>query len=303
LLKRYKRGGFTVLSVGEEFSATYPVEHLGSASAVLAEIAAGRHEICKRLVEAGRAMLIVGQDALNRADGAQILAAAKSITEKTDMVVEGWNGFNVLHNAASRVAGLDLGFVPGEGGLDVAGIQAAAGAGDVEVVYLLGADELDMSAFGEAFVIYQGHHGDAGAHRADVILPGAAYTEKSGTWVNTEGRAQRGQRAVFPPGDAREDWAIIRALSAHLGDVLPYDDINAIRARMMEIAPNLAELDAVPAAAWGDFGSVGDLDGQDFALRSVDYYQTNPICRTSATMASCTSLVSGAGGKATGTDG
>src|SRR5204863_4711437 len=139
------------------------------------------------------------------------------------MLRDGWNGFNVLHTAAARVAGLDLGFVPGNGGRDVTGILKGAATGDVGLVYLLGADELDMGALGSAFVVYQGHHGDAGANRADVILPGAAYTEKSGTWVNTEGRVQRGQRAVFPPGEAREDWAIVRALADAVGVKLPFD--------------------------------------------------------------------------------
>ncbi len=119
------------------------------------------------------------------------------------MVVEGWNGFNVLHTAAARVGALDLGFLPGSGGRDIGGILTGAKAGDIEVVYLLGADEIDTDAVGKAFVIYQGHHGDAGAHRADVILPGAAYTEKNGTYVNTEGRVQRTQLAVFPPGEAK----------------------------------------------------------------------------------------------------
>ena len=149
----------------------------------------------------------------------------------------------MLHTAASRVAGLDLGFVPGEGGLDVAGMLAAAGAGQLDVVYLLGADEIDMAALGKAFVVYQGSHGDAGAQRADVILPGAAYTEKSATYVNTEGRAQMTSRAAFPPGDAKEDWAILRALSAQVGRKLPYDNLSALRAAMYKEAPALARLD------------------------------------------------------------
>ena len=141
------------------------------------------------------------------------------------LVRDGWNGFNVLHTAAARVGGLDLGFLPGEGGKSTVGILAGAGRGEIEVVYLLGADEIDMAGLGKAFVIYQGHHGDAGAHRADVILPGAAYTEKNGTYVNTEGRVQLGRLAAFPPGDAREDWTIIRALSGLIGEALPYDNL------------------------------------------------------------------------------
>jgi NADH-quinone oxidoreductase subunit G len=201
------------------------------------------------------------------------------------------------------VAALDLGFVPGGGGRDVAGILAGARAGEIDVVYLLGADEIDMSALGEAFVVYQGSHGDAGAHRADVILPGAAYTEKNGTYVNTEGRVQRGARALFPPGDAREDWAIIRALSELLDRTLPYDNLAQVRSRLAEVAPHLDALDTVAGAAWGPFGAAGQI--HDTPLTSVigNFYLTNPICRASPTMAECSSVFNGTSGEATGTDG
>jgi NADH dehydrogenase/NADH:ubiquinone oxidoreductase subunit G len=137
-----------------------------------------------------------------------VLSLAAKAAEVLGAAKDGWNGFGVLHTAAARVGALDLGFVPGEGGLDVAGMTAA---GALDVLFLLGADEIEVPA--GAFVVYQGSHGDKGAHRADVILPGAAYTEKSGTYVNTEGRVQMAARATFPPGDAKEDWAILRALS------------------------------------------------------------------------------------------
>src|SRR5262249_29902503 len=148
--------------------------------------------------------------------------------------------FNVLHTAAARVGGLDLGFVPGTGGLDAAAMVAAAGSGRLDVLYLLGADEIDMTRLGDTCVIYQGSHGDAGANRADVILPGAAYTEKSATFVNTEGRVQLTHRAAFAPGIAKEDWTILRALSEHVGKKLPYDNLAALRAAMFAKAPRLA---------------------------------------------------------------
>ena len=154
------------------------------------------------------------------------------IAESCGVVKDGWNGFNVLHTAAARVGGLDLGLVPGSGGRDVAGILDGAAKGEIEVVYLLGADEIDTAKLGQAFVIYQGHHGDRGAHRADVILPGAAYTEKDGFYVNTEGRVQEAFRAVFPPGEAREDWTILRALSESLGKTLAFDNLSQLRARL-----------------------------------------------------------------------
>src|SRR5262249_23945832 len=149
-------------------------------------------------------------------------------------VKEGWNGYSVLHSAASRVGALDLGFVPGEGGF-TAPQMAASDA--LDVVFLLGVDEIDIAP--GAFTIYIGSNGDRGAARADVILPGAAYTEKSGIYVNTEGRVQMGMRAAFPPGDAREDWAILRALSDVLGKRLPYDSLAALRAALFKEHPHL----------------------------------------------------------------
>jgi NADH-quinone oxidoreductase subunit G len=152
-------------------------------------------------------------------------------------------------------------------------------------------------------VIYQGSHGDAGAHRADVILPGAAYTEKDATWTNTEGRAQAGRRAVLPPGDAREDWTIVRALSEVLGKRLPYDNLADLRARLVEVAPSTARIDALIAAAWGPFGKDGTVDAAPFASPIGDYFMTNPICRASHTMAECSQLAAQSSEKATGTHG
>ncbi len=204
---------------------------------------------------------------------------------------EGWNGFNVLQLAASRVGGLDLGFVPGPGGRDTAGILAGCASGDIEVVYLLGADELDTGKLGKAFVIYQGHHGDAGARRADVILPGAAYTEKDATYVNTEGRVQLGRRAVFPPGDAREDWAIIRALSEALGKTLPYNNLRDVRAGLIAANPLFAHIDELVPAPWNAFGKEGAIDPAPFIYPIVDFYRTDPISRASPTMSACAAAV------------
>jgi NADH-quinone oxidoreductase subunit G len=303
LRKRYLKGGFTIYSVGAELDATFPVTELGAGSDVLADIIAGRHDVCSQMVKSERGMIIVGQSALVRADGAQVLAGLKAIAEKTDLVTSDWNGFNVLHNAAARVAGLDLGLIPGEGGLDVAGMQAAGAKGDLDVVFLLGADEIDTSAFGDAFVVYMGSHGDNGAHHADVILPAAAYTEKPGTYVNTEGRVQRAERATFPPGDGREDWTILRALSERLGQTLPYDSLPELRARMVEIAPQLGAIDDIAASDWGDFGTAGELSSDDFALADTDYYLSNPVCRASDTMAECSDLKLNTAEGATGTHG
>ena len=302
LRKRIVAGGFKVGLVGEAVDLTYRYDHLGAGPQTLKEIADGTHAFCEVLKSAEHPMIIVGQGALTRDDGAAVLAAARSIADTTGMITEDWNGFNVLHMAAGRVAGLDLGLVPGEGGKDVAGILDGAVSGDIGVVYLLAADEIDASKLANAFVVYQGHHGDAGAHVADVILPGAAYTEKEGTYVNTEGRVQRGRRATFPPGDAREDWSILRALSDVLGKTLPYDNLGQVRARMAEVAPVLDRLDIVEASDWTGFGQAGSMDDAAFATPITNFHMTDPISRASATMAACTESFAGTAEK-TGTDG
>ncbi len=193
----------------------------------------------------------------------------------------------MLHRAAARVAGLDLGFLPAPGGRDVAGILYGCRSGAIEVLYLLGADELDMADTGPAFVIYQGHHGDRSAARADVVLPGAAYTEKDATYVNTEGRVQLGRRAVFPPGEAREDWAVLRALSGALGRPLPFDSLAELRARMRAAHPTFGEIDRIVPAEWGSFGEAGPVEPAPFRYPIADFYRTDPISRASPTMTRC----------------
>jgi len=281
--KRYLSGRCAIASVGPAVDLTYPVERLGAGPATLRELADGKIGFAEKLKGARNPLIVVGMGALAREDGAAVLALARSLA----VVRDDWNGFAVLHTAASRVGGLDLGLVPGEGGRDVAGILAGAQSKEIEVVYLLGADEFDTSKLGKAFVIYQGHHGDAGAHRADVILPGAAYTEKPGTYVNTEGRVQQGFRANFPPGDAREDWAILRALSERLGKTLPYDSLDQVRARLIAVNGSFAALGQQAAGGWGEFGRSGSTTDAPFASPVANYYMTDPISRASRTMAEC----------------
>ena len=303
LRKRYLAGGFRVLSVGPQADLTFPVEVLGAGPDTLSAFGNGTHEAAQVLTNAERPMVIVGQGALAREDGAAVLGAARRIAENSNALRDDWNGFNVLHTAAARVAGLDLGLVPGEGGRDVAGIIDGAAKGEIDAVFLLGADEIDVAAMGEAFVIYLGHHGDKGAGRADVVLPGAAYVEKNATWVNTEGRVQLGHRAVFPPGDAREDWAIIRALSEVMGCTLPYDDLGSVRRRMADVAETFNIIDVIQPAPWGQFGSDAAPDAEPFTTPIDDFYMTDAICRSSETMAACSVQILGNGSKATGTHG
>jgi NADH-quinone oxidoreductase subunit G len=301
--KRWMASPFAIASVGPAADLTYKYQHLGDDAALLSAIADGSHPFAKVLTDAKKPMLILGTGALSRPDGAAILALARKIAESTGMVVDGWNGFNVLHLAASRVGGLDLGFVPGADGRDVEGILQGASSGAIEAVYLLGADEIDMPRLGKAFVIYQGTHGDAGAHRADVVLPGAAYTEKNATYVNIEGRAQQTELAVFPPGEAREDWKIVRALSETLGHKLAYDTLVQLRAQLAKAAPAFAAIGDVIPVAWDSFGTAGKL-GSDPLVSPIDnYYMTDSISRASPTMARCVQTFSGAPAERTGTHG
>jgi NADH-quinone oxidoreductase subunit G len=180
--------------------------------------------------------------------------------------------------------------VPQAGGRDVAGILAGSEKGEIDFVYLLGADEIETKRLDKAFVVYQGHHGDKGAARADVVLPGAAYTEKDALYVNTEGRVQAARRAVFPLGEAREDWAILRALSGALGKALPYDSLAALRAHLVSAYPSFAKEDAVSQAAWGAFGKAGPIDATPFAYPISDFYRTDAVSRASPTMAECAAV-------------
>jgi len=295
--KRWRMRGFPIGLIGEAVDLTYGYEHLGAGPGTLADLADGKLDFAKVLQEAERPLILIGQGALTRADGAAVLSLAARLAQAVGAVNEEWNGFGVLHTAAARVGGLDVGFVPGEGGLDTAGMVAAAGKGDLDLVFLLGADEIAMNALGNAFVVYLGSHGDAGAHRADVILPGAAYTEKSGLYVNTEGRVQMGARAAFPPGDAREDWAILRALSAELGAQLPFDSLQQLRAGLFAAHPHLAAIDDIAAADSGAIAALADkggaLDEAPFTPAVDDFYLTNPIARASNIMAECSALARG----------
>ena len=276
-----------IAHIGSQADLTYPVKYLGDDIAVLEEIAAGTHAFAKTLAKAKKPMIILGNGALTRKDGAAILGRAKTIADNTKMVTADWNGFNVLHTAASRVAAMDLGFVPAKDGLDTAGILKGAETGDIKLVWLLGADEIDTYALEKTFVIYQGHHGDKGAAVADIILPGAAYTEKDGTYVNFEGRVQRGSRAAFPPGEAKDDWAIIRAVSAVINKTLPFDNAADCHAAMVEAVPHLGALDEIAPAKWAKFGTSTKLSAEPVGAGLDQFYMTCPISRASETMADC----------------
>jgi NADH-quinone oxidoreductase subunit G len=289
--KRWRMGGVKIAVIGEVVDLTYTYDYLGAGPDTLADVVAGKHSFAEVLKGAKKPLVIVGQGALARADGVAVLSLAAHAATAFGALAEDWNGFAVLHTAASRVGALDLGLVPGADGLDA----AAMAGGGVDVLFNLGADEI---AIGDGpFVVYIGTHGDRGAHRADVILPGATYTEKSGLTANTEGRIQVVNRAGFPPGEAKEDWAILRALSDVLGVKLPFDSLAQLRAAMAKDHPHTLRIGAlapVDGAAIGALASRGGkVEASPFTAAIDDFYMTNPIARASATLAECSAIAKG----------
>jgi NADH-quinone oxidoreductase subunit G len=289
LRKAFLMNGAQVFNVGKTLDLTFPVTELGTNPKVLSEIAAGKGDVADALSKAKHPVIIVGAGALARGDGAAILATAKNIATACNVVRNDWNGFNLLHHAAARVGGLDIGFVPQKGGKDMVGIVDAIAQKAIKLVYLLGVDEIDTSYWGEAFVIYQGHHGDIGAHRADVVLPGAAYTEKDALYVNTEGRVQETRRAVFPPGLAQVDWEIVARLAMLLGHPLPYRNQDELRAALAAKHTPFAYIGARTEVAWNSaVVKAGAIKPEAFDYPIRNYYMSDPISRASKTMAACT---------------
>ncbi|MEM7509092.1 MAG: NADH-quinone oxidoreductase subunit NuoG [Pseudomonadota bacterium] len=262
--------GAEVAMIGEGVDLTFPVHHIGAGPEALT--GESRANLLSNMAGMTSKIVIVGQGALARPDGEAVLAHAMALAEEGDAKLL------VLHTAAARVGGLDIGFAHQDG------LACLDGA---EVIWNLGADECEIPS--SAFVIYQGHHGDRGAHRADVILPGAAYTEQPGLFVNTEGRVQMAYRAGFPPGEAKEDWAILRAVSAEIGQTLPFNSLDALRAQLFEAHPHLAAVDQIPESTWQPLPSA-DMDSASFTQALGDHYLTNPIARASQMMAEMSKL-------------
>jgi NADH-quinone oxidoreductase subunit G len=290
--KRWRTGQLKIGVIGAKADLTYPYDHLGAGTDSLSDLAAGKHSFADVLRGAKHPIVLVGAGALARPDGAAVLALSAKLAADFGALKDGWNGFAVLHDTASRAGALDIGFAAGAGSLSLAQMTTF---GTLDLLFLLGADEVKVPD--GTFVVYIGTHGDRGAHRADVILPGAAYTEKSGIYVNTEGRAQIANRAAFPPGEAREDWAIVRALSDVLGKKLPYDSLQALRQAIFNAAPHLMRLDQIEPGKADDVKALaakgGSVDKTPFKSPVEDFYLTNPIARASAVMAECSRLASG----------
>ncbi len=264
--------------IGENADLNYKTTYIGAGADSLKDVIAGKHNFAEVLKSAKNPMIILGTGALRYDDGQAVQALAREAAEKFNMVRDDWNGFNVLHVAAGQVAALDL-------GLTKMGKMA-----EQDVVYLLGVDAERVNCMipDSAFVVYQGHHGDFGATRADVILPGSAYTEKDGLYVNTEGRVQLAKKAVSAPGQAKEDWKILRALSAAIGKPLPYDNMYQLRQRLIKEFPHFAKIDVIEKAEWKQFGQAGNISSAPFVSTIRNFYMSNVISRASETMAKCT---------------
>ena len=256
--------GAEIKLVGEPSDLTYEYQHCGTGRKSLKDLIKSE----AKLIGDQESIVILGQGAIKDEDGLSVLATTMELVEKSG------SKFLILHTAASRVGALDIGAV--------ANGDIKAEIANAEVIYNLGADEIELPD--SAFVIYQGSHGDRGAHRADIILPAAAYTEENGIFVNTEGRTQLSNRANFPPGEAKENWAIFRALSEELGKRLPFDNLNQLRTLLTELHPSLQQVDEVPINEWKPL-KIGKLIEKDFMNYVDDFYLTNPIARASTVMA------------------
>ncbi len=280
--KAYLNNKTAIARIGEDNDLTYPCEYLGTNAKDLEKLLKAKNGFAKKLHDAERPMITVGMGAFCREDGKAVQALCRKIAEEFGMISEDWNGYNVLHNAASRMAALEMEFTPSHS-FDLA---------DMGLVYLLGVDNAETvnAIHPHSFVIYQGHHGDLGAHRADIILPGAAYTEKDGIYMNMEGRAQRGRKAIFPPGEAREDWTILRALSDRCEVSIGFNDLAELRTDMIAKYPRLGAFDEIEPAKWASFGGAEhQITDQPFENPIQNFYMTNVICNASETMKRCTS--------------
>ena len=285
--KRYLMGNFPIGLIGEKVDLKYPYKHLGSSSLDIEKLKNKNNEFSLKLLNAQRPMIIVGMGAFTNDNGSVILNELRELAEYLGVVKKEWNGFNILQTSAGRTGALDIGFIPSKKGLNAKQIFSKGDEGDLSFIWLMGVDNKDVLKLKKPFVVYQGHHGDVGAHIADVILPGAAYTEKSATYVNTEGRPQLAKQATFPPGDAKEDWKIIRAFSDYVKNKLPFDDLESLRNNLYDEFPHLGDIDEIKKARWSKFGTKGKIDNIELKSSIKNFYNTCSISRTSETMATC----------------
>ncbi len=289
--KMQRAGTLKVARIGEIDDQTYKILELGNSLNVLEEIFLDKHPFAKELQSAKNPMIIVGDAVYLREDCPAIFNIIHQIIEKHQIVRPDWQGFNILHNHASMVGSLDIGFYPQNGGLSATEIIKKAEFGHIKLVYLLGADEINLEELKDCFVIYQGHHGDRGANYADLIFPAAAYTEQDGIYVNLEGRAQKARKAVESPRDALEDWRIIYNLASTLNIDLGFADLSQIRSLMIQHSPVFANIDELIENKFVKFSSDSKLLIKSLTKVPINYYMTDVISRASVTMARCVAAI------------
>lgn len=289
--KMVRNGNMHIARIGEADDQTYPIEELGEDLKALESILAGKGDFAKKFKNASKPMIIVGDGVLTRSDSHGILSLLHDIAEKYDVVSSEWNGFNIMHNHASMVAALDLGFYSGKNGSGTSDILKATQEGKIKILYLLAADDIDVNEIGkDCFVIYQGHHGDSSVSRADVVLPEAAYTEQDGIFVNMEGRPQYARAAISPLGQARESWDIITYLARKLDVPIQVDSLAAVRDMMAKENIVFANIDEVIPTNFVPFKSSVKLLKKGLQKVEMNYYMTDPISRASVTMARCSKM-------------
>jgi NADH-quinone oxidoreductase subunit G len=278
--KAVRSGKMKVARIGVSDDQTYKIKELGEDASVLLEVMEGKHEFCELLSKAKNPMIIIGDSAYLREDSLVIQSIAYQVLKKYKATCDDWNGFNILHNHASMVGSLDIGFTPGKKGYSAKQMLELASKKEFGLLYLLGADDIDLSGCSDCFIVYQGHHGDRSAVYADVILPGAAFTEKDGLYINLEGRLQKAYRAVPPPGQAKEDWQIIFDLATVMGKDLGFRDLSTLREQLMKELP--------PSGSEVYFASNNKIIKSNLAKVPINFYMTDQISRASVTMAKCT---------------
>ncbi len=286
--KSWLENKINIARIGGGDKASYNINELGDDVKIIEQIFKGKHSYNKILEKSNKTLFLIGESVLNREDGRGILGRIREIAKKYNSYSDKWNGIGVLHTSANRVGALEAGFVPGEGGLNTREILEGVKNKSIKLLWLLGYDEEIIEKNSEAFIIYQGHHGDFGAESADLILPGSAYTEKNGTYINTEGRVQRTYAAVPPPGNAKEDWKIIRAFSEYIDKTLPYNNISQLRSYFENINKNFVIENSLLKSETSDIGDTKvKLNNVSIKPLKMNYFMTCPISRSSETMAKC----------------
>ncbi|PIZ34322.1 MAG: NADH-quinone oxidoreductase subunit G [Alphaproteobacteria bacterium CG_4_10_14_0_8_um_filter_37_21] len=291
IYKRYLKGGLTVARIGIDEKLNYPIQQLSNNAHLLQDIVNGKHEFSKTWKTAKKPMLIIGESALNRRDSLTIMHTAQQLCKQINAHSEDWNGYNILHAHASAVGSLDVGFIPGDGGLNATQILDATQKNKIKVVFLHGVDCFDRQNFGEnIFIIYIGHHGDRGAHAADIILPSTAYNEKTALYVNTEGRVQQVNQATPPVGLAKTDWKIMKLIADKLGVTLPYNNRQDILRKLYKVNAAFKQIGRLTKNALQEIELLTPetFSNKPFEPLIKNFYMTDVISRNSAIMAECT---------------